>query len=107
SRSEPVSPTSGATWLVADSPALLATAATAAAAFGPTAVIVRFELLAVPNGPPFLGHWNVNGGVPPAVTEKLALPPALTTWLNGSAVIVAGNTTGAPLAVVRSWPCWP
>jgi len=32
---------------------------------------------------PFLNHWKLSGAVPEAVTEKVAVCPAVTVWLTG------------------------
>jgi len=48
---------------------------------------------------PPLRHWYVNGAVPPAVTEKEAVCPAVTVWPAGCVVMEGAVALAATVRV--------
>jgi hypothetical protein len=78
-------------------PRLLATTTVNSGRLTETVVggVVYDEELAPPIAVPFFCHWKRRGAVPVAVTEKVAVCPAVTSALTGS-VVIAGSPDAPP-----------
>jgi hypothetical protein len=74
-------------------------------------LIVNIAVVAPEIEPPFVRfttfsrHWYVSGGAPDAVTEKPALAPAQTVWLDGEgAETVRGTRSCEPMSTMGGVP---